>query len=134
MNEFYDVVDSEGNVVETAEEQAKAEGIPLEREQPPLTEGEIKKLRKQYITVQHPKVIGCGHRLDLNRQPTHRNCQTCWFAWFQNHGEIVQQLDEMYVADGEKLIIQLQGKKFYHRWRQFMATVAQWKEVTETNG
>jgi hypothetical protein len=156
MNEtyprFYDVVDYKGNVIETAEEQARhyIEGgnresaviaietnkeIPLERQQPELTPGEIKKLRKKYITVQHPKVVVCQHRLDLNKQPVHRNCQSCWFAWFQNHGEIVQQLDEMFVADGEQLIIQLQGKKFYHRWRQFMATIAQWKQVeaTETN-
>jgi hypothetical protein len=72
--------------------------------------------------------------LDLSRQPKHRNCESCWFAWFQNHGEIVQQLDEMHMADGDALIIQLQGEKFYHRWRQFMATVAQWQQTqTETN-
>lgn len=145
--QFYDVVDSSGNVVETAEEQKAQieaastvvevpEGIPLVQEQPKLTEDEIKKLRKQYITVQHPRVIGCKHRLDLSRQPRHRNCQTCWFAWFNNHGEVVQQLDEMHTAGGDTLIVQLQGKKFLHRWRQFMATVAQWQkvgEVTETN-
>lgn len=95
------------------------------------TPGKMKKLRKQFITVQHPKVAACGHELDLSRQPVHKNCDTCWFAWFQNHGEIVQQCDEMFQADGGKMIIQLQGKKFLHRWRQFMATMAQWQKVEE---
>jgi len=137
MNEFYDVVDSEGNVVETAEEQRIEANenvpveIPLERPKPQLSPGEIKKLRKQYVTRRLPKVNICGHRLDLGSQPRHRNCQYCWFAWFQNHGEIVQQLDEMFVADGGKLIIQLQGTKFFQRWRMFMATVAQWKKQME---
>lgn len=145
--QFYDIVDSEGNVVETAAEQKaqiEAASVVVEGNhdnvmvvdsigdpKKELTEGEIKKLRKQYITVQHPKVVGCKHRLDLSRQPRHRNCQTCWFAWFNNHGEIVQQLDEMHTASGDAVIVQLQGKKFYHRWRQFMATVAQWKQVGE---
>lgn len=137
MNEFYDVVDSTGNVIETAAEQElsfkdkiteEGKEIILERAVPQLSSDELKKLRKQYVTIHHPRVVGCNHRLDLDRQPTHRNCQSCWFSWFQNHGEIVQQLDEMFTADGGELIVQLQGKKFLHRWRQFMSTVASWKE------
>jgi len=135
--QFYDVVDSTGEVLETAAEQLAAaenvehivvDSIPLERERPPLSIGEIKKLRKQYVTVQHPRVIACQHELNLNAQPTHRNCESCWFAWFQNHGEIVQQLDEMHTSGNDAAIIQLQGKKFYRRWRQFMSTIAQWKQ------
>jgi hypothetical protein len=99
-----------------------------------LTPLEIRKLRKQYVTVKLPRVSPCNHRLDLSRQPRNRNCQMCWFAWFQNHGEIVQQLDEMFQEHGANLIISLQGQKFYHRWRQFMATIAQWKAYQEASG
>ena len=136
ISEFYDVVDSEGNVVETAAEQeAEQKGIPLQREQPPLTPGDEKKLRKLYVTGKHPRVLACHHRLDLTFQPRQRNCEHCWFAWFNNHGELVQQLDEMFQTQGNTLIIQLQGNKFYHRWRQFMATIAQLKqEQTNTHG
>jgi hypothetical protein len=139
MNEqFYDVVDSEGNVVETAEQQAKeatGDVLVVDAFEKPkeITPFEIRKLNKLYVTFKHPKVIACEHRLDLSKQPQHRNCEHCWMAWFQNHGEIVQQLDEMYQNHGEKLIVQLQGKKFYHRWRQFMSTVAQWQQVGEVN-
>jgi len=126
MSEFYDVVDSEGNVVETAAEQQVE--VPLEREQKAPTEGELKLLRKQYVTVQHPRVVACQHELNLSKQPTHRNCESCWFAWFNNHGELVQQLDEMHTGGNDAIIIQLQGKKFFKRWTQFMSTIAQWEK------
>lgn len=202
MSEFYDIVDSQGNIIETAEQQRLAslkprtlgamdhdecapwcdhnpnnhtekcedsfcdgwkcwekEGLvrtnvetkeqrqaaqltsaTLPEETPavldpkPLTDFDLRKLRKLYVTVQHPKVKACGHRLDMGRQPTHRNCESCWFAWFNEHGQIVQQLDEMLQTHGEELIVKLQGKKFLHRWLQFMSTVAQWKQVGELSG
>jgi hypothetical protein len=136
--QFYDIVDSIGQVLETAEEQLAEAGenvetvvqdsIPLQREQPNLSEGEKKKLRKQYVTIQHPIVKACGHTLDLSRQPRHNNCQHCVFAFFQNHGELVQQLDEMHTSGKDALIIQLQGKKFYRNWRRFMSTIANLKQ------
>lgn len=98
-----------------------------------LTEGELKKIRKAYVTKQHPQVIACGHSLDLDRQPTQRNCEHCWFAWFNNHGEVVQQLDEMYTSGKTDEIIILQGIKFYKMWRKFMATIAGWQRVAEVN-
>lgn len=93
-----------------------------------LSEGELKNYRKQYVTVVLPRVLACGHRLDLGRQPRNKNCEDCWFAWFNEHGEICQQLDEMNTAHGDDVIVQLQGVKFLHRWRQFMSTVANWKQ------
>ena len=139
MSEFYDIVDSGGNVVETAAEQAAQleaasavvtlpEEIPLERKPDPPSSGEMKILRKQYVTVKLPRVIACQHRLDLGRQPRMRNCESCIFAFFQNHGEMVQQLDEMHTSGKDSLIIQLQGKKFYRNWRRFMSTIAQFKQ------
>ncbi len=114
--QFYDVVDSDGNVVETAAEQ---QSQPID----------IRKARKQYVTIRRPRVTSCGHKLDLSRKPVHINCPSCVFAWFQNHGEICQQLDEMYNIHGPDSIIQLQGIKFYKQWRKFMSTVAQWKQA-----
>lgn len=128
--QFYDVVDSAGNVVETAAEQQEQAGVPLERKPPELSPLEIRKLRKQYVTVKHPIVNKCGHSLDLNRKPR-TNCEFCIFAWFNSHGEICQQLDEMRAAGGDDLIIQLQGVKFYKMWLRFMSTVANWKKEQE---
>lgn len=98
-----------------------------------LTEGEIKLVRKKYVTIHHPRVIICKHRLDLRCPPRHANCQHCWFAFFNNHGKVVQQLDEMHTAGEDRVIVALQGVKFLHRWLQFMATIAQWKTAQEIN-
>ena len=133
MNEAFNTI---GEAINAGMEQLDNVEIDHENKKVTITPGEAKRLRKQFVTVHHPRVVHCQHRLDLNTQPRQRNCEHCWFAWFQNHGEVVQQLDEMFVADGGALIVQLQGKKFLHRWRQFMATIASWEkvaEVTESN-
>ena len=119
----YDIVDSDGNLVE------KADKVDSEEKQ--LTSGDVKKLHKLYTTVRLPVALACKHRLDLHEQPRHRNCEHCWFAWFNQHGEIVRQLDEMHADGQDVVIVQLQGKKFLHRWRMFMATIARWKEENE---
>lgn len=93
----------------------------------PPTEGQLKLLRKQYVTVQHPRVVGCGHALDMTRKPR-TNCETCVFAWFNSHGEVCQQLDKMHTEGNDELIVQLQGIKFYSQWRKFMSTVANWEQ------
>lgn len=102
----------------------------IEGPQKVLTPIEIRKLRKLCVTRHLPKVKGCGHKLDLEFQPTKRNCEFCWFAWFQNHGEICKQLNEMHTAGADNIIIELQGKKFLHRYLQFMSTLAQWQKVS----
>jgi len=119
----YDIVDSDGNLVE------KADKVDSEEKQ--LTSGDVKNLHKLYTTVRLPVVLACKHRLDLHEQPRHRNCEHCWFAWFNQHGEIVKQLDEMHADGQDAVIVQLQGKKFLHRWKQFMSTIARWKEENE---
>jgi len=123
-DQTYDIVDSEGTLVEEAAPQP-------ETVLPKLTRGEIGKLRKQYITVQHPRVIGCKHRLDLKRQPTHRNCHKCWFAWFQNNKEVVATADEVFKNGHFELIVKLQGHKFYNYFTRFMGTVERLQQMQE---
>ena len=140
-DQFYDVIDPEGNTIETAEEQ-RAEAIEHKVEVAPVVHtpeqlrAMIRRWNKENVTVRLPRVLGaagCGHRLDLSQHPRHSNCESCWFAWFNNHGEIVQQLDEMHTNNNDAMIVELQGVKFLHRWLQFMATVAQWKKQQEKN-
>jgi len=136
-DQFYDVVDPEGTVVETAEQQ-RAEAI--EHKVAPVVhtseqiQAMVRRWNKENVTVKLPRVLGaagCGHRLDLSRQPRHRNCESCWFAWFQNHGEIIQQCDEMFTNGNTVMIVELQGVKFLHRWRQFMSTMAVWQRTQQ---
>ena len=142
--QFYDVVDSEGNLVASADEE-KLISIDLNNSvsddgkekildaaESQVTPESMPKLRKMYMTVKHPRVIACQHRLDLGRQPRHRNCESCWYAFFANHKEVVDQLHEMHTNEQDEAIVALQGKKFLHRWRQFMATIIEWSQQTET--
>jgi hypothetical protein len=109
----------------------------IDDKKPPLTQTEIRKLRRQFITVVHPRVAACGHKHVADKQPRHRNCPHCWFAWFQNHGELVQTTDELHSTEGGiAMILQLQGAKFLRRFRQFMSTIAHFKaqETQENHG
>jgi hypothetical protein len=127
-----ELADKEYEIIEAPEDGSEIPAVLDPKQE--LTESEIRKLRKQYVTVQHPKVLVCKHTLDLSRQPKHRNCQHCWWAWLNNHGEIVQQLDEMHTSGQDALIIQLQGEKFFKRFLQFMSTVANFKLEAEAQG
>lgn len=109
----------------------QAKDLVIEQAAPQLTEGDLKKLRKLYVTVQHQRAKPCEHRLDLSRQPHHRNCPYCWFHFFSQHKELVEQCHEMFQADNGILMTQLQGAKFTRRFTQFMATLASWKQQEE---
>jgi hypothetical protein len=145
-DQFYDIVDSQGNVVETAEEQRlaalqeasdtvdpvtdQAKEVVMEQAPKQLTIADIRKLNKVYVTVQCPIVAKCGHRLNLNTPPRHRNCESCWFAWLNEHGELVKTLVNTHV-ENPQIIVQVQGAKFLKRFRQFMSTLAAWQKQQE---
>jgi hypothetical protein len=128
----YEVVDSEDRKAELA---AAETGQPSP-EPPKLSKSEIGKLRKQYVTNTVPRVIACKHRLDLTRHPRHINCDFCIWAWFQNNSGTVQTADELYKAGNSKMIIELNGIKFYKMFTKFMATVESMKkqELVKTAG
>ena len=130
LDKTYDVIDSTGTLIEEATP-APDPVIPK------ITRAQIGKIRKQHITVQHSRVVGCGHRLDLKRQPRHNNCENCWWAWFQNNGEMVKTADEAFQSGHPEIIVMLQGNKFYKNFLKFMATVArleaQMKPQEESN-
>lgn len=101
-------------------------------EKPPLTRSEIKKLRRQFITVVNQRVQACGHKYDPTRQPRHRNCENCWMAWLNNHGELIQTTDELFQTEGGiEMILQLQGVKFLKMFKRFMSTIAKLKAQEE---
>jgi hypothetical protein len=91
----------------------------------------VQKLRKQYVTIQHPVATSCGHKLDIGRQPRKRNCENCWFNFFNENGTATQTIEQAYQEHGKDFIIQLQGYKFYDMWRKFLSTLAEWKRLEE---
>lgn len=67
----------------------------------------------------------CGHKLKGDGfEPNHRNCERCWFNFFQTHGPLTQAVEEGFQQGGKELIIRLKGKTFFDNWLKFMSTVA----------
>lgn len=81
--------------------------------------------------IRYTRLPACGHRFDPNREPRFNNCESCWFAFFQTHGELTQTADELFQKHGIDAIRQIRGKKFAENWLKFMATLAQWKQQME---
>ena len=101
----------------------------------PITRSEYKKGMHDGFTVKH-RPLPCGHKLVAGQPPRHRNCEACWFTFFQVHGELTQAVDEAYNSQGtevgRELIKQLRGVKFLKNFLKFMSTVATMKAQVET--
>lgn len=96
-----------------------------------LTPQEIRKLRGAYFTVRRAQVAICEHRYNPGDFPRHRNCESCWFAFYNEHGELVKQMDEVYQEYGKAALDNLVGKKPATMFLRFMSTVAKMtKEMT----
>ncbi len=99
-----------------------------------ITRTEYGKLRKEQITHKYKRLPDCGHKFVPGAYPRHRNCENCLFAFFQINGELSQSIEELYAKHGSTPVIRLLGKKVYHNWRKFMATVALLKKAQEAQG
>lgn len=102
----------------------------IEAAQPPkeLTLSEYKNAMRMFFTYRHQaNVDACGHAFHQGREPRHRNCDYCWFAFFQVHGEVTQTADEVFQKEGREMLVQLKGKKFTEMFVRFMATLAQYQ-------
>jgi hypothetical protein len=92
-----------------------------------ITRAEYKKAMHDTFTVKHQKIPVCGHKFVPGTEPRHRNCEHCWFVFFQVHGELTQAVEEVFQKHGKQAVINLRGVKFLDNFLKFMATVAQYK-------
>jgi len=101
-------------------------------EQPtgPITLRQLRKLRGQYFTVRHIP-LPCGHKLDVINEPTHVNCDDCWFHFFNTHPQLVETANAAWREQGKEFVIRLRGKKFAKKFAQFIVTVVALKQEQE---
>lgn len=109
-------------------EELMIEGIQAKK---PPSEKDIRNLRRQFITVRNPMVLGCEHKIDIDREPKN-NCPICWFAFFQNNGEATQTVEKAFQENKIEFLIKWKGKKFTKNFLCFMDTVAKIKIEEET--
>ena len=96
-----------------------------------ITRAEYKKVMRETFTVKHQRIPQCGHKFVPGHEPRHRNCEQCWFVFFQVHGELTQSVEEVFQKHGKPAIVALRGVKFLDNFLKFMATVAQYKAAVE---
>lgn len=90
---------------------------------PQLTEKLLRRLRGKYFTVKHPTLTDCGHRLDMINEPNHRNCENCWFQFFNTHPQLVEVSDQFFRTHGKNAMIGMRGLKFVKMFCRYMATI-----------
>lgn len=81
--------------------------------------------------LKYRRIPSCGHKFVPGREPRHRNCESCWFTFFQVHGELVRTADEIHKQFGVAGLRQLKGPKFTKNFTRFMSTIAQWRKTAE---
>lgn len=97
-----------------------------------ITRAEYKEYMRKHVTRNYTKLPMCGHKFVPNaEEPRHRNCGSCWFTFFQVHGELTQEVEKAYQEHGPGIIRQTRGPKFLKKFLVFMGTLAQWKKATE---
>jgi len=90
---------------------------------PELTAELVSRLRSKYFTVRHPKLVECGHRLDMINEPRHRNCENCWWTFFNTHPQLVETADQFFRTQGKEAMIGMRGTQFVKMFVRFMSTV-----------
>ena len=104
---------------------------PTEKKLP--TPAEWRKLRGQFFTERRQTIAACGHKFYPENPPQHANCDDCWFAFFQTHGELTQSIEEAYQKLGLGLVERLQGRKVAREFLKFMGMLAALQRENERN-
>lgn len=101
------------------------EGIDYKKSTKPVTgrrqfrnnragDGKVRKL---------PRVRGCGHALDLKKQPRHRNCKSCWTAFFRNQDAMAENIAKIIVEQGQYRVAETFGRKFLKCFHEYCILV-----------
>lgn len=99
--------------------------------QKPLTQEQFRKLRGLYFTIRHHRVQPCGHLLDQINEPTFRNCEACWFCFFNSHGPLVEVTDKAFQEQGPAFLDKMRGVKYRRAFTSFMSTIARMKKESD---
>lgn len=119
-----------------AAKQAELQRIPPELRPdaagnpPVITEKLLRQLRNRYFIVKHVVLTNCGHKLDMINFPK-RNCENCYFQWFNTHPQLVEVADQFYRTHGKGPLIGMRGKKFFVAFTRYMATIIHFMKEEE---
>lgn len=79
---------------------------------------------KKAAPLKYQRIPMCGHKFIPQQEPRHKGCESCWFTFFQVHGELTQAVEEVYQKQGEDFLAKLKGRAYVTNFLKFMSTVA----------
>lgn len=110
-------------------------GLPEHIDPSALNWKQEKKLRKVPFfsgdTLKYQRIPMCGHKFRFGTEPRNRNCESCWFTFFNSHKDLVEAVDEVFTKFGASGLSQLRDPKFTRNFTRFMSTVANWKKAAD---
>jgi hypothetical protein len=81
--------------------------------------------------VRYPTIRGCGHKYREFQQPRHRNCDTCWNAFFFNQKELTENLARNITEQGPEIVTYIQGRKCLTEFLRFARLLAAYEQFRQ---
>ena len=123
---------------EVAAALSKAEHDPIVPKQ--MTRQVWKQMMRMHFTVRRGTAPGCGHKLSSINVPNEKgentlfitldprkNCDSCWFTYFNTNGQMTNIADECFREAGRDVLERSRGKRFVKYFLRFMSTIARFQ-------
>lgn len=131
-------VGKEEIAAEAAKSLATAEHDPIVP--PQMTRQVWKQMMRMHFTVRRGTAPGCGHKLSSINVPNEKgentlfitsdprkNCDSCWFTYFNTNGQMTNIADECFREAGRDVLERSRGKRFVRYFLRFMSTIARFQ-------
>ena len=123
---------------EVAGEIAKGQHDPIVP--PQMTRQVWKQMMRIHFTIRRGTAPGCGHKLSSINVPNEKgentifitsdprkNCDSCWFTYFNTNGQMTNIADECFREAGRDVLERSRGKRFGKYFLRFMSTIARFQ-------
>lgn len=123
---------------EVAGEIAKGQHDPIVP--PQMTRQVWKQMMRMHFTVRRGTSPSCGHKLSSINVPNEKgentlfitsdprkNCDSCWFTYFNTNGDMTNIADECFREAGRDVLERSRGKRFVKYFLRFMSTLARFQ-------
>jgi hypothetical protein len=123
---------------EVAAALSKAEHDPIVPKQ--MTRQVWKQMMRIHFTIRRGTAPGCGHKLSSINVPNEKgentifitsdprkNCDSCWFTYFNTNGQMTNIADECFREAGRDVLERSRGKRFVKYFLRFMSTIARFQ-------
>ena len=99
-----------------------------------------KQMMRIHFTIRRGTAPGCGHKLSSINVPNEKgentifitsdprkNCDSCWFTYFNTNGQMTNIADECFREAGRDVLERSRGKRFVKYFLRFMSTIARFQ-------